>query len=171
MGDLVYLTQVEGVPDSKNPEFIYITDKNGSFILSVDKSLLEGLADEALAGVEKEEEESEGEEGEEEEGEEEEEEQAEIGGTFDVAINVLDQEGTLLKKIQIQVILTSEEIAKSIEKDTSESDTEAEAEREESIELDEEEIEATEADEEEANKDEEEDEDDEDEVVISVEQV
>ena len=71
---------------------------------------------------EKEEEGEEGKEGEEEEEREEEsgeeEEQGlDLGdGTYDAAINVLDQEGTLLKKIRIQVVLTSEAITEIIEK-------------------------------------------------------
>ena len=75
MGELVYLTSVEGVPDSKNPEFIYITETGGSFILSVDKSIL--LQEEL------------------------------ISDTYTVAVNVLDADGTLLKKIEIIVTLTS----------------------------------------------------------------
>ena len=75
MGELVYLTSVEGVPDSKNAEFIYITETGGIFILSVDKSIL--LQEELLSD------------------------------TYTVAVNVLDTDGTLLKKIEIIVTLTS----------------------------------------------------------------
>lgn len=42
MGSLVYLTAVEAVPDRRNPEFIYMTEKGGNYELNVDKDKAEG---------------------------------------------------------------------------------------------------------------------------------
>ena len=43
----------------------------------------------------------------------------EVGGTYSVAINVLDQDGELIKKIELQVVLTSVKDAKITDDDTS----------------------------------------------------
>ena len=42
MGSLVYLKVVEAVPDLKNPEFIYMTEKGGNYVLNVDKEKADG---------------------------------------------------------------------------------------------------------------------------------
>ena len=39
MGSLNYLTVVEAVPDLKNPDFIFMTLKDGNFVLEVDKEI------------------------------------------------------------------------------------------------------------------------------------
>ena len=68
LGGLSYLTQIEAVPDQKNPEFMYIVEKGGEYVLYVDKEKAEG-------------------------------------GTFTFGVDILYEDGTLAKRLDLKVDL------------------------------------------------------------------
>ena len=72
MGSLTYLTAVEAVPDRKNPEYIYMEEKGGNYILHVDKEKAEG-------------------------------------GSYIFGIDIQNEDGSLAKRIDLTVSLTTKE--------------------------------------------------------------
>ena len=95
MGSLTYLTAVEAVPDRKNPEYIYMEEKGGNYILHVDKEKAEG-------------------------------------GSYIFGIDIQNEDGSLAKRIDLTVSLTTkEDEIKKEEDDESKEEEKTEADGEE----------------------------------------